>query len=163
MTQYTIHEPDQPPADPVARADATQLVKEGMAWWGLILPLIWLLYHRMWIVLAAFILAVVVLEVVLSLSGLSQAAGIWPTVLTSILFAMHANDLRRWTLARRGFAMVGAVSGRSLAASELKYFRSWPESDAVAVPPAAAMASPSQLAPRRKGGDEVIGLFPDGR
>lgn len=165
MTHYTIHEPLPPPSGLAARADATRMVKEGMAWWALVLPLLWLLYHRMWLVLTGFVVALVLMEMALVLAGLSEALGFWAWILFSAVFAMHANDLRRWTLARRGYAMAGAVSGQGRDDCELKYFSTWPETRAAATPPSAAMAAPNFPAVRRQTEDRdaVIGLFPDGR
>lgn len=163
MTQYTIHEPSEPPEGLIARADATQFIKEGIAWWALLLPMIWLLYHRMWLALLGFLAAAVALEVALYYGGASNSLATLASILFSIVFAMHANDLRRWTLARRGFALVGAVSGSGQGECELKYFASWPDSGAGLAPsPATAPARP--VFPRRtEDRDAVIGLFPDGR
>jgi hypothetical protein len=165
VIHYTIHEPAAAPADPLARADATQFVKEGIAWWALIFPLLWLLYHRMWIVLAGFVALLILIEAGSSLAGLEDAAAGWITIVVTLIFALEANDLRRWTLARAGFVTVGAVSGRDRTECELRYFSQWPDAP---VSPASrgGMGKPTSAPAAKKGSgaggeEEVIGLFPE--
>lgn len=165
MTTYTIHEPSARPADMIARAEAVDFVKEGVAWWALLFPLLWLLYHRMWIVLIGLVALLVALQLGLGLIGLSETAIGWSMVAVSILFAVHANDLRRWTLARRGYEMVGAVTGRNRNECELKFFSDWAPAQ-TAEPAQGEQVTPNKptvLAARKpgpQGGDDVIGLFP---
>jgi hypothetical protein len=165
VIHYTIHEPAAAPADPMARADATQFVKEGIAWWALVFPVLWLLYHRLWIVLAGFLGILVLIEVGAALAGLGEAAAGWVTIVISLVFALEANNLRRWTLTRRGFVMAGSVSGHDLTECELRYFSQWP--DAPTPPAGGAGTSKSPSAPAgaktstQGGEDEVIGLFPE--
>ncbi len=168
VTSYTIHEPGIPDADPVTHAEAVYFVKEGVAWWALFFPLIWLLYHRMWIVLTGFAGVLAALQLGLGLAGVSATAIGWSTIALSVLFAIQANDLRRWTLARRGYEMAGAVTGRDRNECELKYFATWLEG-AAAQPahpkPSASAKSAASAAtaktPKPENGDDVIGLFPE--
>lgn len=165
MTQFTIHEPTDPPAGIMARADATRFVKEGMAWWALFLPMVWLLYHRMWLIFVGFVVAMFALEFGLYYAGVPDSISMWTSILFSIVFAMHANDLRRWTLSRRGFSMVGAVSGKGQRECELKYFASWPETEPPVKPPSTPAKPVNLPAIRRQPADRdaVIGLFPEPR
>lgn len=149
----------------IARAEAVNFVKEGIAWWALFFPLLWLVYHRMWIVLLGFVGLLAGLQLGLGLLGLNETAIGWTMIAVSILFAVQANDLRRWTLVRQGFEMVGAATGRDRAECELKFFSGWtlPRTlkplqgeQAAQEKPAASMAKKPTL----QGGDDVIGLFP---
>jgi hypothetical protein len=159
---FTIHEPSRVPATLEARADAVHFIKEGIAWWALFFPFLWLLYHRMWLVLAGFAALSLGLQLALALAELESAA-VWAGIGLSILFAVEANDLRRWTLSRRGYRLVGAVTGNDRAECELKYFSSWETPAASTAPPQAAGTAivPRTNKPPAAGGeDDVIGLFP---
>lgn len=166
MIAYTIHEPAEPPADLAARADATEFIKEGIAWWALFVPVLWLLYHRMWLELVGFIVVLLLVDLVLALAGFGNAAAGWSTLVLSLILALQANDLRRWRLARRGFRTVGAVTGKDRIECELKYFAAWPEipelqEERPAGGGPARQGGGFRLRENRQGDDEVIGLFPD--
>lgn len=165
MTAYTIHEPYEIAATQAERADAVDFVKEGFAWWAIFFPLVWLFYHRMWLILAAFILLSVALAAGLSMAGLQPLAR-WSLIVLQLIFAFHANDLRRWTLERRGYRLVGTVTGQDLTECELKFFASWEgaetgrdEEGQQAAMPEAHRKSPAARPQSRN--DDVIGLFPD--
>ena len=55
MVTYTVHERNGGSGTLAERADAIVFVKEGFAWAALVFPILWLLYHRMWLVLAGFV------------------------------------------------------------------------------------------------------------
>ncbi len=57
MTVYSVYEPPTQAPDLAERADRLAFVKEGFSWPALLVPLLWLLYYRMWI---EFILLVLV-------------------------------------------------------------------------------------------------------
>ncbi len=159
MIAYTIHEPSDIAGTPEARADAVQFVKEGIAWWALFFPFLWLIYHRMWIVLAGYFALVLALQLGFGLAGLEAAAG-WAVIALSVVFALEANDLRRWGLSRHGYRLVGAVSGRDLTECELKYFTGW-ETATPRPTPRASAGKAEKRTPASPPNDDVIGLFPD--
>lgn len=160
MIHCTVHEPAEPAADPVARADAVRMVKEGIAWWALVFPALWLLYHRLWLALIGYLVLVTVVETALALAGYWQVAT-WCALAFNVLLAFEANNLRRWTLERKGYVMTGAVSGRDLTECELKYFSDWP-ADEPPMPRPAAAGTQSRTAPAKPSIDQdVIGLFPE--
>ncbi len=159
MTAYTVHEPGDAPADPLARAERVAFVKEGIAWWALVFPVLWLLYHRLWVVLIGFLGVVFLVELALLLAGFGEAGAALAALVVQILFAMEANDLRRWTLRRRGYRMIGAVTALNRTEAELKLFASW--SGTQARPEPAPLSAPPP-APVSSGAQEVVGLFPEG-
>ncbi len=160
MVTYTVHERYEASGTLAGRAQAVAFVKDGFAWAALVFPVLWLLYHRMWIVLAGFIVLFAVLRGLLSVAELNNEVLGWALAGVSILFAFQANDLRRWSLARRGFWLVGPVSGASRAACETRFFDAW-----LAAQGTQRSAEPGQATPgaahKSDAGDEVIGLFPD--
>ena len=160
MVTYTAHERDSEARDIAARAEAIVFVKEGFAWLALLVPLLWLLYHRMWIVLAGYAASVVLVQLgVLSL-GLADGVAIVMTISLSGLLALQANDLRRWSLARKGYQMVELVRGRDRDECEERFFTRWLASQTEAVPRAVKRV-PASAGNSSPGVDDVIGLFPE--
>lgn len=171
VVTYTVHERGGASGTLAERADAIAFVKEGFAWLALFFPLLWLLYYRMWIVLAGFVGIIAVMETGLTATGLVDGVAAWATILLTLVFAVQANDLRRWSLARKGYRLFGPVTGPSLAACEARFFDVWLKGQEKRenVTPALAKGK-SKIAPAANprprnndstAGDDVIGLFPD--
>ena len=49
MTVYSVYEPPTEAPNLTERADRLAFVKEGFSWPALFVPLLWLIYYRMWI------------------------------------------------------------------------------------------------------------------
>ena len=168
MTVYSVYEPISDDADIAARADRIAFVKEGFAWFALIVPALWLLYHRMWIELFVFLAALVGLQFAFGFDRLGQELFSWVALALITLFAFEANDLRGAALQRRGYRFAGVVTGRDSAEAERSFFTAWlpqQERSARSGPPAKKAArTVDAAAPSRSGsqgsGEEVIGLFP---
>lgn len=125
MKSYTVHEPPHPVASDVARADRMEFVREGFSWLALLFPVIWMLYYRMWITLGLFILAVLIVQGLGHVVGMSEEGSGIVSLFLNIAFAFEANNLRRWTLDRAGYQYLGTVSGDSYDECELKFFTHW--------------------------------------
>ena len=158
MTVFTVHEPAGMRGRGDAAARRIVFVKEGFCWPAFLIAPVWLVYRRMWLVLLGFLAAGV------ALTGLERWLRPDSSLTTVVefalllLFALEANNLRRWNLRRRGYRMRAVVSGRDREECERKFFAAWlaempaePERSASrTVPPAVARATPS-----------VIGMFPE--
>ena len=154
MTIYTVHAP--PARDRRAGRDEVRavFVKEGFCWPGLAVPLFWLIFRRMWIVLAFYIIAAAAMAALGReplLSPLAMALGI----LVPLLLGFEGNDLRRWSLGLRGYEFEGVVEASSQEEAEIRYFatRDEPPVPAPSAPPA-ARPLPASTTPA------IIGLFP---
>jgi hypothetical protein len=79
----------------------------------------------------------------------------------SILFALIANDLLRWQLARKGYQVRAVTGGRDLEECERKFFTAWlaetPSAPRMAGRAAPGLQHPAQ-APARPA--DVLGVFP---
>ena len=170
---YTVHEPDPAPVDPIARADATVFVKEGFAWLALIVPFLWLLFHRLWWALLGLVIVAVLIAVIPALVTGDPAAARYPSFLVNIVMGFIANDLRRWTLARRGYVHVATVQGANREAAEFRYFanREADMADSMTPPDPASGETAEQRGPWRPQGPAkppvassepaIIGMFPE--
>jgi len=97
------------------------LVPEGFSLLAALIPVLWFLLHRMWLVLVLY-LALVVLAAVLLPSGLR----LYLALAAQLLIGLHAQDLRRWTLARRGRPVAAVVLGRDEEAALLRALEGCP-------------------------------------
>jgi len=119
MRSYTVH---APPGDPPA-PERFVFVKDGFSWPALFVPVLWILYYRLWLTLVAYIGAMLLIGLVDWLAGDNVATVL--AVLAAILFAMEANNIRRLELGRRGWRELGSASGESLEEAELRFFSNW--------------------------------------
>jgi hypothetical protein len=159
MRIYTVHA--APGGDGTATADPIRFVfiKEGFCWPALFIPELWLLFRRMWLVLVLYIAANAA-AVALMRPGNAAAISLI-LVLARLLFAIEANGLRRWTLERHGYRLIGVAEGGRLREAEYRFFSDWLASGRK-IPAAASPAPPAPpppAAPSAEGG-EVVGLFP---
>ena len=167
MITYTVHERASDEDNVALRADSIIFVKEGFAWLALFFPLLWMLFNRTWLVLLGFLVVMSVLQAAAAAVGYSETLAGWITLGGSLLFAYHANDLRRWTLDRRGYEFAGIVTGRDREECETRFFDGWLADQDVESPPAPSrgpIVTPAPPAPNRQAGkrdDDVIGLFPE--
>lgn len=141
---FTVHEPPNPPADPVERAERLVFIKDGFSFAALLLGPIWLLLNRMWIVLAIYVVIAFGIGAVLELL---KVAHIWATLTglaLNFLIALEGDSLRRWTLERRGWQLVGTVVGRTTAECERRFFENWlPAQSAQRVQPTSVGSVPA--------------------
>ena len=114
---YTVYrDPTRPDAD-----RQTVFVKEGFCWPAFFVPLLWLIYHRLWLGILAFFLVAGIVGVI------SQMLNSPPTVLAlsvalNLLVGAEANNWRRWTLRRKDYDPQAIVGATSLELAETKYF-----------------------------------------
>tara|TARA_Y100000588_G_scaffold221599_1_gene235515 strand:- start:961 stop:1362 length:402 start_codon:yes stop_codon:yes gene_type:complete len=122
MRVYTVHER---PYWLISEADMADhpvtLVREGFSWFALGLPLIWALWHRLWLVALALVIGAVAFNMVVALLELGG-----PYVLIVgggllLWIGFEANDFRRWLLRRNGWFDAGVVSGRDRDEAEWRY------------------------------------------
>lgn len=125
MPTYTVHEP-HPLADTLdERATRLVFVKEGFAWLGFIAPLIWLLYNRLWReVLILIVIFAASMALVRYAGGNATASG-WVMLLINVVFGFEARNIFRRALARKGYEVIGVVTGRDLEDSERRFLSEW--------------------------------------
>ena len=137
MAIYVVMEP------PRDRADADEVyVRDGFHVLGFLLPLVWLLWNRLWIE------TLVLLAVMLGLGFLGETSGTAEmlvggfTLLVSIYVGLEGSALRLWALRRRGYAEWGVVEADSRADAETRYLSARPD---------LIEAEPRPLPPIRRG------------
>jgi Protein of unknown function (DUF2628) len=164
MSVYTVHEPPLRAADALADPQRFIFVRDGFYFWAFLFAPFWMIRHRLWLVLALYLVVLVGIEAGLRAAGGSDGAIMLVGFLISLLVGFEAGTLRRWTLQRRGWRNVGTVSGRRQEEAELRFFDAWLR-QAPTRPPAPSAASPAApattLPPVSPDGTGVVGLFPE--
>jgi Protein of unknown function (DUF2628) len=161
MTIYTVLAPKVRDGDVLPDPMAAVFVKEGFSWPAFFFAGPWLIFRRIWLVLIGYLILAMIIGYVGERVGSSFPGAI--IFLVHFLFALEANELRRWTLMRRGYRLVGVVEGRGLESAEIHYFTSI---DAVpadaAAPPPPPPPAPRKLGPMQPSAEagDVVGLFP---
>ncbi len=100
MRIYTVYE-RRGPAGATADRDI-ELVKEGFSWPGFWFAGLWALYHGLWLALAAYAAVIAVVVAAIDGLGLSPALLVLAIVAAMLVLGMLGNDIRRWSLRRRG-------------------------------------------------------------
>jgi hypothetical protein len=165
VTVFAVYEPPVQAPDLIERADRLAFVKEGFSWPAFFVPLLWPIYHRMWIELAVLVLVYIAMQLAIGTDAEGQTLTAWAGFAISVLFAVSANDLRAASLERRGYRLAGVASGRDRTDAERSFFGHWlPQQETTARESAASPAPRRDTGARAKlsrgEGEEVIGLFP---
>lgn len=122
MTSYYVMGPADL-KDPVAsphEADRLVFIPEKFSWGAFILSLLWLLWHRMWLVLLGFLVVSILAQAAANLAGgVAPVLAAWAV---AFLLGLEANGLRRWTLEQAKWRLLGLVSASDETEAELRYF-----------------------------------------
>lgn len=163
MQTFTVYEQRVGADDIEERASGLVFVKEGFAFWALVAPALWLLVHRVWWGLLAYIVLSIALVVGLKAIGASEEAIAWGGLILNLIFAYEARDLYRGSLERKGYALTGVVSGRNLEECERRFLLEWlPEArgQRSRLMAMSGTGTPLPGTPPRVLGEPVIGMFP---
>jgi len=151
MRTYTVHAPPDPQPERFA------FVKDGLSWPALLVPVIWIVWHRMWLTLIGYIIFVLLVAWTGRLLGDTQATIF--AVAGVLILGLEGNAIRRLSLENRGWRDVGEAFGRNLTEAEIRFFHEWADS----APRrregllAAAAYAPSTI----QSDDPILGLFPE--
>jgi len=171
MRVYTVHAPVANGAD-LAAADKFVFVRDGFHFWAAAATVIWLLWHRLWLVLIGWIALTLAINFGMGGLGASRGTILAVDFLIAILMGFEAASLRRWTLSRRKWRQVDVVVADDIEAAERRFFDRWTArqrgngNDQSAVdrggpPPTRHVPGQpfSKAPPLPQGG--IIGLFPE--
>ncbi len=118
MGIYTVHLP--PGSNSIEAVARARLVKRGVAWWGLIAPPLFLIWHRLWFALAVYVL----LAAVLALLPQAQLGilALMLSALPGIFLFLEGHELVRERLGRLGWGEAAVVEAANVAEAELRFF-----------------------------------------
>jgi len=159
MATFTIHEPPPRKSETTASPVRFAFVRDGFYFWAFLLGPVWMLYHRLWLVVLMYLAGMTAVEVALWALGVSMLVKFAVAFLIALLVGFEAGSLRRWSLRR--WTARGIVVGPNREAAEHRFFERWSDQ------PAASYAPAEPPAPLPPGGrvptseHDVIGLFPE--
>jgi Protein of unknown function (DUF2628) len=160
MSVYTVHEPPLRAAEMSPDPERFVFVRDGFYFWAFLLTPLWMLWHRLWLVLLIYVVVMFGIENAMHYAGIGVAAGYPVAALISLLVGMEAGTLRRWTLAQRGFRQVGIVGGSNAEAAERRFFDAWVGAAAAKPSEPTTGAAPPPM-PHMPPAPDIIGLFPE--
>ena len=134
MLTFTVHEPPDPPADRIDRAESLVFVKDGFSWIAALFSPIWLLVHRLWWPLLGYVVLSGLLELVRWSAIVDPGWVMLAGIALHLLIGFEADTLRRSALDRRGWQILGSVSGRNAAECERRFYEGWLPTQPVIAP-----------------------------
>jgi hypothetical protein len=170
MPVYTVHGPIKNGAD-IAAADRFAFVRDGFHFWAALLGPLWLAWHRLWLALIGWIVAMAAIDIAMFRLGVSGAALFLVSLLLVLLMGFEAASLERWTLSRRNWRQLDLVVAKNREAAERRFFDRWtaqrrdlsnrqPAVDRGAPPPTRDIPGQPFSRPPSMAQSEIIGLFP---
>ncbi len=163
MSVYTVHEPPLRAADASPDPERFAFVRDGFSVWAFLFAALWMLWHRMWLVLVVYVVVAAGVETAMHYANVSSLLTSLAAVLLSLLVGIEAGTLRRFTLARCGWKNVAVISGDNLEEAERRFFDAWVREAPLkrSEPPTIAPRPPAAPMTRTPQSPDVIGLFPE--
>jgi len=172
MPVYTVHAPVAAQGGPRTMDTTTDkyvFVRDGFYFWAMVAPVIWMLYHRLWLALIGYIALTVAMGFVLSRLGVGSGAAFIAFGLLAILVGLEAASLRRRKFSGRKWRQLDVVVADDEEAAERRFFDR--HASQLAPAPASPQAwadrgpqQPSSPAPYQpqtaSSANDIIGLFP---
>jgi hypothetical protein len=157
MTIYTVLAPPVSATGGLDEADRMIFVRDGFSWPAFLIPVVWMLYRRMWVVLCFYALYLVAIELAGRFLGAPTATALG--LLGALFLGFEGATLLRWTLNRRRFTEQGLVEARSRDEAEIRFFHRFADAS-----PAGGGPRPAGLAgfrpARPDSSADIVGLFP---
>ncbi len=156
MAIYAVHCPALD-RDPQAAFEQARTVKQGFAFAGLVFGPLWLLFHGLWLAVAGWILAAVVVWLGVTFGLLSLLSAVALYILSAAFIGVQGRMLQSSALARQGRPLADIVTARARVDAEHGFLaRALVEQPS---PPSAPR--PIVAAPASRGDSSIIGLFPE--
>ncbi|GAA0784683.1 DUF2628 domain-containing protein [Roseibium denhamense] len=102
------------------QTDKLQFVPDRFSPLAFVFSIVWMLVHRLWLVLLGYLAITLVIEIV-ALS-INEAAMAVAALAISLLFGFEAQALRRWSLGRKGWRTLGVVDAVNRDEAEIRFF-----------------------------------------
>jgi hypothetical protein len=159
MRYYSVHAP----LDDADAMERCVFVKDGFSWPAFFVPILWILWHRLWLTLIYFIVFVLIIAWTGRLATENIALSV--AIMGTILFALEANNIRRLSLERRDWEEIGSSFGRNLTEAEARFFAS-DKDGKDALDPLDRRAAMLRAATAAEAGavtseEPILGLFPE--
>lgn len=157
MPVFTVHEPPLRATADLPDPERFVFVRDGVYVWAFLLTPLWILWRGLWLVFIIYAAIAIAIETAMHYAGFGTGSIVLVQLLLSLLVAVEAASLRRFSLARRGWKNIGIVSGDDLEDAERRFYDAWITGAPAGreVPPHLPHDSPPTQPP------DIIGLFPE--
>ena len=132
MVVYTVYEPPRVSSDRIDRATELVFVKDGFSWLAAVLPAVWFLVKGLWLELILFLIGAAVLTWGIEVSGAAAEMSGILLLIAQIVIGFDAGLLQATALERRGWRLVGTVTGHDSDQAERRFFETWQPGEAPA-------------------------------
>lgn len=158
MAVYAVLEPPARPDGQPADPDRVRFVRDGFSWGAFLFGPVWMIRHRLWLVLVCWLLVTAGFGVAHAALAVPAGGRFAVAGLVALLIGLESATLRRWTLLRRGWREAGIVIADDLEGAEQRYFAR--RAEAAPGPPSVGDPWTDAPAPRLRPAGRVLGLFP---
>src|SRR5262245_24445896 len=153
MAVYTVHEPPPKSDGQTSDPERFEFVRDGFSFWAFVFGPLWMLRHRMWLVLLGYVGVSAALELVFSLLSVSAVARPIAGFFLALLVGIESATLRRYSLARGRWINLRGIVADDLEPANRRFYAVG-VSSAGAAPRTTAQARPPAAVP------DVTALFP---
>src|SRR6516162_8208061 len=94
MSIYTVHEPPLRAAETTPNPDRFAFVRDGFSVWAFLFAALWMLWHRMWLVLLVYVVVVLGIESALRYAGFSGPVLAIVAIFIAFLVGIESSTLR---------------------------------------------------------------------
>ncbi|WP_395449114.1 DUF2628 domain-containing protein [Aminobacter sp. UC22_36] len=151
-----IHVVMEPPVSAGKNASETAVfVRDGFYVFGFVVPLLWLLWQRLWLEAAVTLAVTMALAIASEAAGLTFAAPLLP-LLISLYVGLEGGALRIAALRRAGWHQWGVIEADNIEDAETRYLLAGEPDEEQ---PAAAAVAISHAAPRPQPSGGALGLL----
>ena len=110
----------KPPAD--RDGERVLFLRDGFSLLALLLPLVWLVWRRLWLEAALYLVLMLAVALAVRQGWLPSVSIGIVSLLASLYAGLEASTLRLGSLLRRGYSELGAVQADDAAEAEIRWF-----------------------------------------
>jgi hypothetical protein len=124
MPVYTVHAPLDAGVD-LRSTDRFVFVRDGFHLWAAVFGVLWLAWHRLWLALIGWVVAIAAIDFLLLKLGIGGGTIVLADILLAILLGFEASSLKRWSFSRGNWRQLDIVVGDDRDAAERRFFERW--------------------------------------
>jgi hypothetical protein len=129
LVVFAVYEPPNVARDRIERAAQLVFVKDGFTWLAALVPALWFLVKGLWLELILFLSGAALLSWGIESSDAASPISGMLLLIAQIVIGFEAGSIQGAALERRGWRLVGTVTGHSQDACERRFFETWAPSE----------------------------------
>ena len=125
VSAFTVHEPPDAGGTRLERAEQLLFLRDGFSWRAALFGPFYFLVRGEWLALVVYAAVAVLLSGILHLVGAANEWLGWLFLLLNVIAGFEAAELKRWSLARKGWREIATVGGQGQDDAERRFFEAW--------------------------------------